>query len=78
MDIATEVKEIILTRCDSDYASKVTMDAKFQEDLGFDSLDIVELIMDFEKKFNIKFDQDEEGNIRTVGDAVKYIESLKK
>ena len=56
-------------------ASEVTESASFTNDLGADSLDIVELIMDFEKKFEISIpDEDAGDKIATVGDAIKYIE----
>ena len=56
-------------------ASEVTEAASFTNDLGADSLDIVELIMDFEKKFDISIpDEDAGDKIATVGDAIKYIE----
>ena len=53
----------------------ITPDTTFIDDLGADSLDIVELIMDFEKQFDIKIPDDDAGDkISTVGDAIKYIE----
>ena len=55
---------------------QVVDSANFQGDLGADSLDIVELVMDFEKKFDIEISDDEAGdNIQTVADAIKYIET---
>jgi len=53
---------------------EVTLDASFTNDLGADSLDTVELIMEFEKEFNIAIPDDQAENIATVGEAVKYIE----
>ena len=56
-------------------ASEVVETASFTNDLGADSLDIVELVMDFEKEFGIEIsDEDAGDNISTVGDAIKYIE----
>ena len=73
-DIATRVKEIIVDKLGVD-ESEVTPEASFTNDLGADSLDTVELIMEFEKEFNIGIPDDQAENIGTVGDAVKYIEA---
>ena len=54
--------------------SEVTNEASFTNDLGADSLDTIELIMEFEKEFNIVITDDQAENIQTVGDAVSYIE----
>jgi acyl carrier protein len=54
--------------------SEITMESNFTNDLGADSLDTVELIMEFEKEFNIAIPDDQAEKIATVGDAVKYIE----
>ncbi|MBR5833602.1 MAG: acyl carrier protein [Bacteroidales bacterium] len=73
-NIAEDVKAIIVEKLGVD-AAEVTETASFQNDLGADSLDIVELIMDFEKKFEIEIpDDDASDKITTVGDAIKYIE----
>ena len=73
-NIAEDVKAIIVEKLGVD-AAEVTETASFQNDLGADSLDIVELIMDFEKKFEISIpDEDAGDKIATVGDAIKYIE----
>ena len=73
-NIAEDVKAIIVEKLGVD-AAEVTESASFQNDLGADSLDIVELIMDFEKKFEISIpDEDAGDKIATVGDAIKYIE----
>ena len=58
--------------------SKVTMDAKFINDLGADSLDVVEFIMDVEKEFGITIPDEEAGKLETVGDAVNYIDANTK
>ena len=73
-NIAEDVKAIIVEKLGVD-PSEVTETASFQNDLGADSLDLVELIMDFEKKFGIVIPDDDAGDkITTVGDAIKYIE----
>ena len=73
-NIAEEVKAIIVEKLGVD-ASEVTEAASFTNDLGADSLDIVELIMEFEKTFDIEIpDDDASDKIATVGDAIKYIE----
>ena len=73
-DVAAKVKEIIVEKLGVD-PSEVTENASFTNDLGADSLDIVELVMDFEKLFGIEIPDDDAGDkIATVGDAIKYIE----
>ena len=57
--------------------SEVTPEATFAQDLGADSLDTVELIMEFEKEFDIQIPDTEAEDIQTVGDAIKYIENAK-
>ena len=54
---------------------KVTPDASFIDDLGADSLDIVELVMEFEKEFNIDIPDEDAEKLRTVGDAIAYLEA---
>ena len=74
-NIAEDVKAIIVEKLGVD-PSEVTETARFTNDLGADSLDIVELIMEFEKQFNIEIPDDDAGEkIATVGDAIKYIEN---
>ena len=69
-----KVKEIIIDKLGVDNA-KITMEAKFIDDLGADSLDTVELIMQFEEEFGIEIpDEDAEG-LLSVGQAVEYIET---
>ena len=58
--------------------SEVTLDASFTNDLGADSLDTVELMLDFEKKFGISIPDDQQENIVTVGDVVRLIEEEQK
>jgi len=78
MDVFETLKEIIVEELDVT-PEQVTPDARFQEDLGADSLDVVELIMKIEEKFGIEVPDTDAEKIRTVQDAVKYIESkLKK
>ena len=72
-DISARVKKIIVDKLGVD-ESEVTPEASFNNDLGADSLDVVELIMEFEKEFNIAIPDDQAENIQTVGDAVSYIE----
>ena len=76
-DIAGSVKAIIVDKLGVD-ENEVTMEASFTNDLGADSLDTVELIMEFEKEFNIAIPDDQAEKIQTVGDAVSYIEGNAK
>jgi len=71
-----EVKAIIIDLLGSD-EGKITMEARFREDLEADSLDLVELIMAFEDKFGAEISDDDAQNIKTVGEAVNYIDSHK-
>ena len=73
-DIATRVKAIIVDKLGVD-ESEVTPEASFTNDLGADSLDTVELIMEFEKEFNIAIPDDQAEKISNVGDAISYIEN---
>ncbi|MBR2298630.1 MAG: acyl carrier protein [Bacteroidales bacterium] len=76
-EIASKVKAIIVDKLGVD-ENEVTPNASFTNDLGADSLDTVELIMEFEKAFNITIPDDAAEEISTVGDAVKYIEEKLK
>ncbi len=76
-EIATKVKAIIVDKLGVD-EKEVTPEASFTNDLGADSLDTVELIMEFEKQFNIAIPDDQAENISTVGQAVTYIEANAK
>ncbi|MDQ3191343.1 MAG: acyl carrier protein [Bacteroidota bacterium] len=76
-DITSRVKAIIVDKLGVD-ESEVTNEASFTNDLGADSLDTVELIMEFEKEFNIAIPDDQAEKIATVGDAIKYIEENAK
>ncbi|TDL99192.1 MAG: acyl carrier protein [Flavobacteriaceae bacterium] len=74
-DIASRVKAIIVDKLGVD-ESEVTNEASFTNDLGADSLDTVELIMEFEKEFDIQISDDNAEKISTVGDAVTFIENV--
>lgn len=76
-DIASKVKSIIVDKLGVD-EKEVVPGASFTNDLGADSLDTVELIMEFEKEFNIAIPDEHAEKISTVGDAVAYIESNSK
>ena len=73
-DISEKVKAIIIDKLGVD-ENEVTNDASFTNDLGADSLDTVELIMEFEKEFDIQIPDDKAEAIATVGDAVSFIEA---
>jgi acyl carrier protein len=72
-DIRSKVISIIVDKLSVE-ETEVTDGASFTNDLGADSLDTVELIMEFEKEFNIAIPDDQAETIQTVGDAVSYIE----
>ncbi|MEL6562474.1 MAG: acyl carrier protein [Bacteroidota bacterium] len=72
-EIESKVKNIIIDKLGVE-ESEVTKEASFTNDLGADSLDTVELIMEFEKEFNISIPDDKAENIATVGQAVSYLE----
>ena len=76
-DIADRVKAIIVDKLTVD-ENEVTPNAEFSKDLGADSLDQVELIMEFEKEFGITIPDEEAEKITTVGQAVSYIEEHSK
>lgn len=76
-DIAQKVKSIIIDKLGVE-ESEVVNEASFTNDLGADSLDTVELIMEFEKEFNISIPDDQAENIGTVGQAIEYLESNAK
>lgn len=71
--VAEKVKAIIVEKLGVE-ESQVVESASFSNDLGADSLDTVEMIMDFEKEFGISIPEDEAENISTVGDAIAFIE----
>lgn len=74
--IAERVSKIIVDKLGVD-DSEVTPEASFTNDLGADSLDTVELIMEFEKEFDISIPDDQAENIQTVGQAVSYLQAQK-
>lgn len=71
--IAEKVKKIIVDKLGVD-ESEVVLEANFTNDLGADSLDTVELIMEFEKEFDISIPDEQAENIQTVGQAISYLE----
>ena len=75
--IAERVKKIIVEKLGAD-ENEVTNEASFTNDLGADSLDTVDLIMEFEKEFNISIPDEQAETIATVGDAITYLESNAK
>ena len=77
MDIADKVKEIVAQQLDVDIA-EVKEEAQFIEDLGADSLAIVELVLAFEEQFEIDIPDEDTEKIRTVQDAIDYIEKHAK
>ncbi|MDR1436912.1 MAG: acyl carrier protein [Candidatus Symbiothrix sp.] len=76
-EIAERVKDIIADKLSVE-KSEVTNDASFTNDLGADSLDTVELIMEFEKEFGVSIPDDQAEKISTVGDAIAYIQKVEK
>ncbi len=76
-DIASRVKGITVDKLGVD-ENEVTPEANFTNDLGADSLDTVELIMEFEKDFDIQIPDEEAEKIATVGDAISYVENNAK
>ncbi len=75
-DIADKVKQIIVDKLGVD-ESEVTNEASFTNDLGADSLDTVELIMEFEKEFDLSIPDEQAENIQTVGHAIEFLEGAK-
>ena len=73
-DHSAKVKDIIEKELGVE-REKLTSEASFIEDLGADSLDIVELVMEFEKEFNIDIPDEDAEKLRTVGDAIKYLDA---
>jgi len=76
-DVAAKVKAIIVDKLGVD-ENEVTPEASFTNDLGADSLDTVELIMEFEKEFDLAIPDDQAEKISTVGESIAYIEEMLK
>lgn len=76
MDIFDKLKEIVVDQLGV-AESEVTIEAHFQDDLGADSLDIVEMIMELESKFSIEVSDEKAEMLQTVGDVVKFIKEFK-
>jgi acyl carrier protein len=76
-DVEAKVKEIIMNKLGVE-ASQVTPAASFTNDLGADSLDTVELVMEFEKAFNLQIPDEDAEKIGTVGDAITYLSGKAK
>jgi acyl carrier protein len=74
VDVAAQIKEAIIEKLGVE-ESKVTESASFINDLGADSLDTVELIMELENRFNIQIPDEDQEKITTVGDAITYVKS---
>ena len=76
-ELVEKIKQIIVEQLSVE-ADKVLPDASFTEDLGADSLDVVELVMAFEQEFNIEISDESAGKIKTVGDVISHIGGLIK
>lgn len=74
MDIFEKVKDLIADQLDVDDKESITEASSITDDLGADSLDVVDLVMALEDEFNVEIPEDQVENIKTVGDIVKYIE----
>lgn len=75
MDIFEKVKDLIADQLDVEDKESITEASSIADDLGADSLDVVDLIMALEDEFSVEIPEDQAENIKTVGDIVKYIES---
>ncbi len=74
MDILEKVKDLIADQLDAADKDSITEGSSITDDLGADSLDVVDLVMALEDEFGIEIPEDEVENIKTVGDIIKYIE----
>ncbi|GHV05915.1 acyl carrier protein [Campylobacterota bacterium] len=77
MALFDDVKAIVVEQLNVS-ADEVKEESKFVEDLGADSLDVVELVMELEEKFDVEIPDEHAEKIKTVGDVIAYIENLKK
>ena len=78
MALIDEIKDVVASQLNIADKSKITDTASFVDDLNVDSLDLVELIMELEKRYDIKIPQEDQEKIKNVADAAKYIEDHKK
>lgn len=76
MALLEEVKEVVVEQLNVN-PDEIKIDSKFVEDLGADSLDVVELVMALEEKFDIEIPDSDAEKITTVGEAIKYVEDHK-
>lgn len=74
MDIFEKVKDLIAEQLDVEDKESISQDSSITDDLGADSLDVVDLVMAIEDEFSVEIPEDQVENIKTVGDIVKYIE----
>ena len=73
-EVVTRVKEIVTKKLGVD-ESQVTLEASFTKDLGADSLDTIELVMEFEKAFDITIDEADQAKVQTVGQVIEYVKN---
>ena len=78
MALIDEIKDVVANQLNISDKSKITDTASFVDDLNADSLDLVELIMELEKRYDIKIPQEDQEKIKNVADAAKYNEEHKK
>ena len=77
MALIDEIKDVVANQLNISDKSKITDTSSFVDDLNADSLDLVELIMELEKRYDIKIPQEDQEKIKNVADAAKYIEEHK-
>ena len=78
MALIDEIKDVVASQLNIADKSKITDTASFVDDLNADSLDLVELIMELEKRYDIKIPQEDQEKIKNISDAARYIEDNKK
>ncbi|MBA7512973.1 Acyl carrier protein [subsurface metagenome] len=76
MESMDRIKKMLVDRLGVD-GSKITGNSSFLDDLGLDSLDMIELIMLFEEEFNLEITDEDAGKMKTVGEAIKYLDKQK-